>query len=88
MSNVHQGAGQREWRNSEFICAFADAERHLGHLVKMEQWHAYDATHSDDPSGGIHYLGEFADVAAAKQVVELAVAGAGRPKTMGAGSRW
>ena len=76
---------QRSWRNSRYICALSDAERHLGHLVKTEQWHAYDATHSNGPSGGFKYLGPFTDLAVAKQAVESAVASSGRPRTMRAG---
>ena len=62
------------WRNSDYVCALADSERHLGHVVKTEQWHAYDATHPNDASIGFKYLGPFVDLAAAKQAVESAVA--------------
>ena len=41
----------------------------------MEQWHGYDATHSDEALKGFNYLGEFADLATAKLAVELAVRG-------------
>jgi len=61
------------WRNSEFVCALADTDRHLGHVIKKKQWHAYDATHSDGASKGFKYLGAFVDLAAAKLGVELAV---------------
>jgi hypothetical protein len=73
MNNI--STAERSWRNAEFVCALADADRHLGHLIKTEEWHAYDATHSNEASKGFEYLGAFADVAAAKQAVESAVAG-------------
>jgi hypothetical protein len=71
---------QRSWRNSRFICALADADRHLGHLIKTEKWHAYDATHLNEASTGFKYLGAFVSVAAAKRAVESAVAGICRTK--------
>jgi peptide methionine sulfoxide reductase MsrB len=36
---------ERSWSNSKFVCALADSDRHLGHVIKDEKWHAYDATH-------------------------------------------
>jgi hypothetical protein len=62
------------WRDSEFVCALADTDRHLGHLVKTKKWHAYDATHSNEASTGFKYLGAFVNVAAAKQAVDSSVA--------------
>lgn len=73
---------QGSWRNSRYICALADSDRHLGHLIKTEQWHAYDATHLGEASKGFKYLGRFVDFAAAKQAVEMAVA-----VTRGTGTR-
>jgi len=61
------------WRDSEFVCALADVDRHLGHLILRGHWYAYDATQSDDTSNSFRCLGAFADLATAKQVVELAV---------------
>lgn len=61
------------WRDSESVCALADTDRHLGHLILKDYWYAYDATQSDDNSKGFKCLGAFADLATAKQVVELAV---------------
>ena len=63
------------WWNSELVCALADTHRHLGHLIKKEQWHGYDATHSDQALKGFNYLGAFVDLAAAKLAVEIAVWG-------------
>jgi len=74
----------RWWRDSDFVCALADTERHLGHLIKTEKWHAYDATHSNEALNGVKYVGAFVDLAAAKQAVESSVAGAPRTKAMAA----
>jgi hypothetical protein len=71
------------WRNSDFICALADSDRHLGHLVKVGEWHAYDATQPNDASIGFKYLGAFVDLAAARQAVESSVAGARGTRAMG-----
>ena len=72
----------RSWRNSTDICALADSERHFGHVIKTEQWHAYDAIHSNESSKGFKYLGPFVDLAAAKQAVESAVAQAREIRVM------
>jgi hypothetical protein len=62
-----------EWRDSIFICALADTERHLGHVIKRKDWHAYDAIHTHAGETGFKDLGRFADLAAAKRAVESAV---------------
>ena len=83
--------GQREWLDSRYICALADDDRHLGHIVKTEQWHAYDATHFDEASCGFKYLGAFEERADAKMVVETSVAQKSRGKVFRAGvgaSEW
>jgi len=80
-----QAAGGRSWRNSEHIGAFADSERHLGHVIKTEKWHAYDATHPNQASNGFKYLGPFVDLTAAMQAVESSVRQARESKTMQAG---
>jgi hypothetical protein len=60
-----------EWRNSAEICALADGERHLGHIVAIgNNWHAYDATHSNDEGNGFRPLGKFASITAAKAAVD------------------
>lgn len=61
------------WQDSEMICALADTDRHLGHLIKLEHWYAYDATRADEHSRNFRCLGAFADLASAKQILELAV---------------
>ncbi len=75
------------WHDSPFICALADSERHLGHVVKTDVWHAYDATHTDFKINTFRYLGAFADLEEAKHCVEnssswpfeMKVMTAGRP---------
>ena len=60
------------WRNSTEICALADGERHLGHILKIgERWYAFDGTHSNDESNGFRNLGAFASIGSAKIAVEL-----------------
>jgi len=66
--------GERTWRISQYLCAFHDGERHLGHVVKTDKWHAYDATHLSLQEDGIRYLGDFSDLDSAKAAVEASVA--------------
>jgi len=61
------------WRNSNEICALADGERHLGHILKIgERWYAFDGTRLDEESGGFRRLGSFPTVESAKGAVETA----------------
>jgi hypothetical protein len=71
---THTAQGERTWRISDYLCAFQDSERHLGHVTKADNWHAYDATHANPQQNGIRYLGEFTDLAAAMAAVEASVA--------------
>jgi hypothetical protein len=44
---VHRREGK--WRDSRSICCLADAERHLGHIVRAGScWLAFDATHGNE----------------------------------------
>jgi hypothetical protein len=58
------------WRNSNSICALADGERHIGHVLKIGgRWHAFDGTHFNQESNGFRSLGSFAGLMAAKEAV-------------------
>src|SRR5271165_3404748 len=61
------------WRSSEDVCGLADDERHLGHVVRAGEWHAYDATKPDETQNGFRHLGSFASIAEAKRTVESSV---------------
>lgn len=61
------------WQDSDVVCALADSDRHLGHLVRRGQWYAYDATRIDENSQTFKCLGAFPDLSSAKRMVELAV---------------
>ena len=61
------------WQDSDVVCALADSDRHLGHLINRGEWYAYDATHVDEDSQTFKCLGTFPDLASAKRMVELAV---------------
>jgi hypothetical protein len=64
--------GTPAWRNSPEICALADGERHLGHIVRIGgRWYAFDATHFNESSDGFRGLGSFACISSAKEAVEL-----------------
>jgi hypothetical protein len=77
--------GVPAWRDSEYICAVADEDRHLGHAVQTEKWHAYDATKLNAESNGFKYLGEFDTAVEAKEAVERSFAQSSRADQRRAG---
>jgi len=63
------------WRESPEVCALADAERHLGHAVRVgNYWIGYDAIHVNPTSDGFRIIGTFASVEAAKAAIENSIA--------------
>jgi hypothetical protein len=73
------------WHDSQYVCALADSERHLGHVIKTDEWHAYDATRPDETGTSFRYIGAFNDLNDAKYWVETAAAERPQPKAMRAG---
>jgi hypothetical protein len=69
------------WRHSPDICALADCDRQLGHVVRTDAWHAFDAVHPNKEGTGFTYLGAFAEQNEAKSAVEAAI-GRTTPWTM------
>lgn len=72
-SNQYAGANLPAWRDGDDICAFADGDRHLGHVIDDEGWHAFDAIHPNHAAEGFRHLGVFPTVDEAKAAVERAV---------------
>jgi len=63
------------WRDSPSVCALADDQRHLGHILKAgDNWLAFDATHPDVSGTGFRFLGSWLTPALAKCAVEAATA--------------
>ncbi len=69
------------WRDADDVCALADSDRHLGHVVNDGTWHAFDAIHPTDAGGGFMHLGTFASADDAKAAVERSI-------SQRAGVRW
>jgi hypothetical protein len=61
------------WRHSPDVCALADRDRQLGHVVKTDAWHAFDAIHPNQKGTGFTYLGAFRERSQAKNAVESAI---------------
>ena len=83
----YKTTAERSWRDSDHICALADTDRHLGHLIMTDEWHGYDATKLNEASTGFRYLGAFDNVAAGKQALESSLAEGRLTRAMGAHSR-
>ncbi len=64
------------WHMGGKVCAFADSERHLGHILKVEsQWLAYDGTRLGESGIGFRVIGAFTDISSARIAVEFASIG-------------
>jgi hypothetical protein len=61
------------WHDAADICALEDGERHLGHVVHDEGWHAYDATKPNSAGNAVRELGRFDTAEDAKAAVELSL---------------
>lgn len=71
-----ENTNMHHWRESETLCALANEERHLGHVVQTGQrWMAFDGTHMNAENNGFLPLGAFATLAGAKAAVEFAAGG-------------
>jgi hypothetical protein len=75
-------AGIPVWRDSRYVCALADDERHFGHILKTGDWIAFDATHPGENGAGIRQLGAFSSMESAKAAVERAIAPQPAQRTM------
>jgi hypothetical protein len=62
--------GLAAWRDADDICALADQDRHLGHIVRHGRWHAFDGTHLNSERDGFRQVGIFESVKEAKAAVE------------------
>lgn len=65
--------GMPVWRDAKDVCALADSDRHLGHIVNQGDWHAFDAVHPNDAGDGFRHVGVFATAEQAKAAVERSV---------------
>ena len=71
-TNALHSQAHAAWRHSASICALADGERHLGHIVQIGgRWYAFDATHFNERADGFRNLGSFASLVSAREAVEL-----------------
>jgi hypothetical protein len=73
-STAEMAGMNRAWSNSRHVCALADHDRHWGHVVLTDCWHAYDAIHPSELGTGFTYLGAFLHRSEAKSAVEVSVA--------------
>ena len=72
-AGIPDAGGIPVWRSSGRDYALADQERHLGHVIEVDRWQAFDATKMNDAQNGFRYLGGFDSVAEAQEAVERSV---------------
>jgi hypothetical protein len=71
--NWNGTAGIPVWYDAGDLCALADDERHLGHVVNVGTWDAFDSIHPDADGSGVRHLGTFPNIEEAKAAVEKSV---------------
>jgi hypothetical protein len=75
MENYRDVSGPPNWSDGENSSAFADAERHLGHVLREANgWAAWDATHPAESGDGFRFVGLYESLQDAKFAVESSVA--------------
>ncbi|MDP9054794.1 MAG: hypothetical protein M3N93_10925 [Acidobacteriota bacterium] len=63
-----------EWVPGCDIWCLNDAERYLGHVVRTgRKWLAYDATGTNEKGDNFRLVGEFAEMAQAREALERAI---------------
>ena len=86
ISNQLSTLDMRVWQRRGDVCTLSDSDRHLGHIVNLGVWHAFDAIHLNESGDGFKSVGLFATIDLAKEAVEQSIAQSARPKVRAAGS--
>ena len=76
----------RVWQQRGDVCTLADGERHLGHIINLGVWHAFDGIHLNETGNGFKSVGLFTSIDLAKAAVEQSIAQSAKPKVSAAGS--
>jgi hypothetical protein len=76
----------RIWQQRGDVCTLADTDRHLGHIINLGVWHAFDAIHLNETGNGFKSVGLFETIDLAKAAVEQSISQRSKPKVMAAGS--
>lgn len=86
LSNQLSILSNRVWQRRGDVCTLADGDRHLGHIINLGVWHAFDGIHLNETGNGFKSVGLFATMDLAKAAVEQSIAQSTKPKVMTAGS--
>ncbi len=76
----------RVWQQRGDVCTLADGDRHLGHIINLGVWHAFDGIHLNETGNGFKSVGLFASIDLAKAAVEQSISQSAKSKVMAAGS--
>ena len=85
-SNQFSNLDMRVWQQRGDVLTLADSDRHLGHIINLGVWHAFDGIHLNETGNGFKSVGLFATIDLAKAAVEQSIALSSKPKVMAAGS--
>ena len=86
ISNQFISSDTRIWQRRGDVCTLSDSDRHLGHIVNLGAWYAFDGIHLNEAGNGFKSVGLFATMDLAKAAVEQSIAQSAKPKVMAAGS--
>lgn len=82
LSNLEMGV----WQQRGDVLTLADSDRHLGHIVNLGAWHAFDGIHLNETGNGFKSVGLFETIDLAKAAVEQSISQSAKPKVMAAGT--
>jgi hypothetical protein len=74
------------WQRRGDVCTLSNSDRHLGHIVNLGVWHAFDGIHLNETGNGFKSVGLFETIDLAKEAVEQSISQSAKPKVMAAGS--
>jgi len=76
----------RVWQQRGDVLTLADSDRHLGHIINLGVWHAFDGIHLNETGNGFKSVGLFDSIDLAKAAVEQSVSESSKLKVRAAGS--
>lgn len=69
MQPLARNSQHLQWQSTPDVLTVCDSERHLGHALRFDSWHAFDATKLNETGDGWMYLGVFETIIDARAAI-------------------